>query len=147
MTPVREPDLSERPLRLCVERKMATPPSALFQAWTRQFDRWFAAPDSVLMEAGVNRVFYFETDFERKRHPHYGRFLKLRADELVEMTWITAATLGAETVVTVELRPEGSGTHLRLSHAGFPNEESRERHEKAWSGVLEHLDQRMTAAS
>jgi len=64
MTPVLEPDLSGWPLRLSVELRMATAPGALFQAWTRQFDRWFAAPGSVIMEASINKVFYFETDFE-----------------------------------------------------------------------------------
>jgi hypothetical protein len=62
----------------------------------------------------------------------------------VKITWITAAMLEAETVVTVELRPEGAATHLRLSQAGFPNEGSRDRHEKAWPAVLERLGQRMT---
>jgi len=84
------------------------------------------------MDAGINKVFYFETDFEGKRHPHYGRFLKLQPNARVEITSLTAATLGAETVVTVDLRPQGAGTLLRLVHARFPNEESRDRHEHAW---------------
>ena len=50
------------------------------------------------------------------------------------------ATLGAETVVTVDLRPQGAGTFLRLVHAGFPNEESRDRHENAWPSGLKRLD-------
>ena len=142
---VAPPDLSSRPSRLTVERAMLASPPVLFRAWTQQFDRWFAAPGSVLMNAGVNSVFYFETQFEGTRHPHYGRFLQLKHDRLVEITWLTIATRGAETVVTVEFAPKKGGTDLRLAHAGFPDEESRIRPEHAWPNVLDHLDRQMMA--
>jgi len=54
-----EPDLFERRLRLSVERDMAASSAALFRAWTQQFDLWFSAPGSVIMDAGRNKVFYF----------------------------------------------------------------------------------------
>jgi hypothetical protein len=36
---------------------------------------------------------------------------------------------------------EGSGTRLRLTQAGFPNEELKERHVQAWPVVLDRLGQ------
>lgn len=134
---------------------MKTPASALYRAWTRQFDKWFAAPGTVSMDARVNKAFFFETVYtpagrsEPQRHPHYGRFLRLETDRLVEVTWVTGAggTEGAEAVVTVEIAPAGEGGHIHLTHAGFATAKARDQHQEAWPLVLEQLDQRMSSSS
>ncbi len=153
MTHTTLPDLSDRPFQLVVEREIAAPPEALYRAWTRQLDLWFARPGSVLMEPRVDVPFFFETihrvgdDRPALRQPHYGRFLRLEIDRLVELTWVTGplGTRGAETVVTVQLTPNGAGTLLRLTHAGFPDQEARDRHAEAWPLVLGELEERLRA--
>ena len=149
----REPDLSTRPHQLAVERQMPLTPNTLYKAWTAEFDRWFAAPGSVLMKGEINTPFFFETEFQQdptspsQRHPHYGRFLSLVPDRLVQLTWLTGAagTKGAETVVTVELIPLNGGTLLKLSHAGFRDQESMVQHREAWPWVLQQLEMRYAA--
>jgi uncharacterized protein YndB with AHSA1/START domain len=150
---IRIPDLSARPFDLSVERTFAASPAALYEAWTQGFDRWFAAPGSVLMRPEVNAVYFFETEFKHEsapavqRYPHYGRFLRLIAGQLVEMTWVTGAlgTEGAETIVTVELQPGPAGTRLHLKHAGFPNAAACDRHLKAWPLVFDQIDASLKA--
>lgn len=134
--------MSEASYDLTVERVMAVRADAVYRAWTEEFERWFAAPGSVLMTAGVDAPYFFETDFQGTRHPHYGRFLRLEPARLVELTWVTGAggTEGAETVVTVTLTPGADGTRVRLRHAGFPRPDLRDRHAAAWPVVLERQE-------
>ena len=70
---------------LRVERTMKSSRAALFRAWTVEFERWFAVPGSVAMNARVNASFFFETEFE----------CKLEGDRSIELTWMTGATRGA----------------------------------------------------
>lgn len=124
---------------------MAASPDELYLMCTRRLSLWFADPGSVLSRPAVNEPFFFTAG---GGHPHYGRYLRLIPERLVELTWVTGpdGTEGAETVLTVELSPHGAGTALLLTHAGFPNAAARDRHRESWPAVLEQLDLRTAAA-
>jgi uncharacterized protein YndB with AHSA1/START domain len=136
--PICPPDLTSRPFDLVVECAVGAPPAALFDAWTTGFDRWFAEPGALRLTPEVNAPYFFETVHEGRRHPHYGRFLRVERDRLLEFTWLNeAGTRGHETVLTVELTPDGDGTALRLAHRGFPDARTRDEHRQAWRELLE----------
>lgn len=142
-----EPDSAARPLAMAVERLMKADASDLYRAWTQKFDSWFAQPEELIMTPEVDKPFFFYNREDWGRHPHYGRFLELKKDELVEMAWVTGegGTGGAETVIRVELSPREEGTLLRLTHSGFYDEESREAHAENWPEGLEVLDRALTS--
>jgi len=146
MTIICPPDLTSRPWNLTCEKFIPLSCEKLFNAWTAQFDLWFAAPGSLLTSGGVNAPFFFETYYEGIHHPHYGRFLRIEENKLVELTWVTGAggTEGAETVLTVRLDSTEGGTLLHLTHAGFSSETSRDNHQQAWPQILQHLEERMS---
>ena len=135
------PDLSDRPLACVVETTVPLSADTIFHAWTKAFDTWFAVEGSLIMSGEIDTTYFFETEMHGKRHPHYGRFLRLVPNELVEMTWMTGnpGTNGAETVVTLEMTADGDSTHLKLTHAGFYDEATRDGHEEAWPMVFEHM--------
>jgi hypothetical protein len=56
---------------------------------SERFDSWFAQPGTLSMAAAPGQPYFFYTPDEWGRHPHYGRFLNLVKDRLIEMTWMT----------------------------------------------------------
>jgi uncharacterized protein YndB with AHSA1/START domain len=141
--PISVPDITTRPYHLEVERELGLPPEKIYQAWTEKIDVWFAAPGTALLRPAVNEPFFWEVDFEGNRHPHYGRFLELEKDHILELTWVTSGTQGKETILRLELSPTENGTMVKLTHSGFPDLESMKQHEDAWPMVLAQLEQKI----
>jgi hypothetical protein len=45
--------------------------------------------------------------------------------------------------VTVEFRPDGSGTLLTLTHTQFADEPARDRHHSGWTGALDKFEREL----
>jgi uncharacterized protein YndB with AHSA1/START domain len=139
------PDLSTQPLKMTWEGFVKASPERVYEAWTSKFDLWFAQPGETFMSPEVDQPYFFYNRQEWGRHPHYGRFLELKKNEVVEMTWVTGdgaavGTEGAETVIRVELIPKDNGTVVQFTHSGFVNERSRDGHKENWPLAFKDLE-------
>ncbi len=76
------------------------------------------------------------------KHVVEGVYREIRAPEKLAYTWKWVSGSEApgfpETLVTVEFQEKGGSTEVVLRHELLP-EESREPHEKGWSGCLDRL--------
>ena len=74
-------------------------------------------------------------------HRIHGVFRIVDAPHTLEYTWIhNRFGEPKETVVRFELTAVEGGTHLRLTHSGFPNQEMYDDHNEGWTIVLGWLD-------
>jgi uncharacterized protein YndB with AHSA1/START domain len=133
------------PLRLV--RVLPAPPEEVFDAWTEpeSLARWMC-PGSVLrsiVEAdprpgGRFRIVMKGPDGD---HEHHGEYLVVDRPRRLAFTWISAATGGRSTTVSVELRPEApSRTELTLVHEGLADEDAAAKHRSGWSDILVKLE-------
>jgi hypothetical protein len=64
---------------------------------------------------------------------------------LIEHTWMSEGTKGAESVVTITLEPRGEETEFTLRHSGVPDDEMGRKHKQGWEWILSMLAQGLAA--
>jgi hypothetical protein len=65
---------------------------------------------------------------------------------VIEHTWVSEATKGRETVVTVALEPRGRGTEVTLRHAGVPDDPLGRSHRDGWTYMLDAIVKRFESS-
>jgi uncharacterized protein YndB with AHSA1/START domain len=134
---------------LRLERTIPEARERVFAAWTQpELLRQWSAPEGLTVEDGATdltpgggwRVLMQEPD--GTRHEAFGTYRDIAPPErlVYSHAWRQAEGSTPETVLTVELHPEGSGTRLVLTQTGFETAESREGHREGWSSALDHLE-------
>ena len=61
-------------------------------------------------------------------------------DRRLVFTWAWESTPERESLVTIDIRPDGAGCLLTLTHERFFDEAARDRHHAGWSGTLDKLE-------
>lgn len=130
-----------------VSRVIPAAPNEVFDAWldSKSPGGPWSACEHVILNPVVDGLFYHAVHHEGRKWSHYGRFLRLDRGRLIEHTWMSEATLGLESTVTVTLEPKGKDTLLTLRHADLPDDPMGRQHEEGWTFITGALADRFAS--
>lgn len=132
---------------ITVSRTLPASPEKVFDLWIDPKSPggpWFGT-ERVILNAVVDGLFYSAVKHEGRIWPHYGRFVRLERPRLVEYTWVSEATKGVESIVTLAMEPRGGETEVTLRHSGVPDDEMGRRHKDGWTWILNTLAEGLAA--
>ena len=129
---------------LTLTRTIAARPEEIYDVWldaNSPGGPWFGAK-RVILDARVDGLFYHSVSFEGRDWAHYGRFIALDRPRRIEHTWVSEATRGLESVVSVSLEPAGAETRVTLQHSGVPDDAFGRQHGDGWGINKGAIEQR-----
>lgn len=141
MTDHRSP--SERAVR--IRRLLPATPEEVFEAWTdAESLRQWLCPGTTTVETAeldvrVGGKFSIVLHTVNGLYAHTGEYREIRRPERLVFTWRSNFTHDEETLVTVELFPQGEETEMLLTHELLLDED-QPRHATGWQSVEEKLE-------
>lgn len=131
----------EKNYELTIARTYDAPAAKVFRAWAdpKRAGQWLAPGGRMIGDARVDGLFYLAMLHGDRSWAHYGRYVRVEAPRLLEFTWVSEATHGLESLVTIEFREKGGRTELTLHHEGLPNEDMQREHTRGWTQFADEL--------
>lgn len=126
-------------------RKINASPDEVFEAWLDQTSPgspWCGVRKAIVNPPEVDGLFYSMYQLEDREVAHYGRFVTLDKPHKIQHTWVSEATRGLESVVTLSFEAEEGKTRVHVNHANVPDDDEGRFHEQAWGYVLARMRSR-----
>ena len=125
-------------IEVTVSRTIPARPEEVYDAWLdskHPGGPWFGCA-KVILNPVVDGLYYHAVAHEGRMWAHYGRFVKLDRPGRIEHTWMSEATKGIETTVTLTFEPKGDATLLTLRHSDVPDDELGRAHQDGWNFIV-----------
>jgi uncharacterized protein YndB with AHSA1/START domain len=124
---------------------VCAPVETLFNLWldpTVPGGPWYGATELIFNPA-VGGLFYFSIAHDGRAWPHYGRFEQIDRNAALKYTWVSEATRGVESVVSVTFTArDAATTEIVLSHAPLPDDAMGQQHQDGWALLLAKLGEK-----
>jgi uncharacterized protein YndB with AHSA1/START domain len=127
-----------------ISRTVPASPDEVYDVWLDPKSPgglWFGV-ERVIANVAVDGLFYHLVKHEGRSWPHYGRFIRLERGRAIAYTWVSEATRGLESIVTVTLAPANGSTEVKLHHANVPDDDMGRGHKDGWTWYLSTLAER-----
>ena len=134
---------------IVIRRTYSATPQEVYAAWTDpELMRQFMCPEDVTFDnaqldvrvGGKYRIVMNLPDSEK--YVAYGVYKDVQPAKRLSMTWTWEENDKAEeheTLLTIDLAPNGTGTDLTLTHEKLASQKSAEDHTHGWTSILEKL--------
>lgn len=138
--------LAEKP-SLAIKRRLNAPPEKVYAAWTdpEKILKWFGPDSGPVHEAatdvrvGGRYAVSFSTE-DGERHDVSGVYREVVPNRKLVFTWAWRTMPERESLVTILIKPDGTGSILTLIHEQFFDEAARDGHARGWTGCLDKLE-------
>jgi uncharacterized protein YndB with AHSA1/START domain len=143
-----DPRLASRP-SLTLKRRLNAAPEKVYAAWAaaEKLVQWFGPakvkPGSVKAEMDVRVGGRYRISFEGdggEYHEVGGVYREVVPNQRLVFSWAWHSTPERESLVTVQLKPDGAGTLLTFHHEQFADQTARDNHERGWIELLGKLE-------
>jgi uncharacterized protein YndB with AHSA1/START domain len=140
--------LASRP-SLTLTRRLNAPLEKVYAAWAdpQKLTQWFGPskirPGTLKAEMDVRVGGRYRISFEQESGEYSevgGVYREVVPNARLVFSWAWHSTPERESLVTVQLRPDGAGTLLTFHHEQFADQTARDNHERGWNELLGKLE-------
>ena len=133
---------------LIIKRRFNAPPAKVFSAWTdpEKVKRWMGPGEVKALSAECDarvggRYHWVMRAPSGEEHDVSGVYREVVPNQKLVFTWAWKSTPERESLVTVEIKPDGGGSLMTVTHEQFFDQDARDRHRQGWEGALAKMEQ------
>jgi uncharacterized protein YndB with AHSA1/START domain len=132
---------------LTIKRRFNAAPAKVFAAWIdpEKIKRWMGPGEVKALQVESDprvggRYRWLMQAPGGEHHDVSGIYREVIPNQKLVFTWAWKTTPERESLVTVEIKPDGTSSLMTLTHEQLFDAEARDRHQHGWNGAMDKLE-------